>query len=358
MKRSLWKGAAAALLTCALLLSGCGGPPAKEGALPLDAGGDRQNLPLGKPVTGPVPVVIDCDPGTDDAYALALAASCEQLDIRAVCAVQGNAPLAHTGPNALALCAYLGIDCPVSQGAAAPLSREAVTAEYAHGSNGLGGVKLPDPGRAFDSLPAWDRLYQEAVAAGGELQVIALGPLTNVATALQKYPDLPQYLAKITAMGSSLSGGNITAQAEFNVYSDPEAWQVVLASGVPLTVVGLDVTTKTYLSQDNLAVLLEKEGRASALLKGIADYAATRSSQSGLTLNDALAVASVVNPPVVTTQAADLRVQARPGSGDDGKTTATNPRKGEGGNCRLALRVDNALFQAMLLRMMDFYAAG
>ena len=154
-------------------------------------------------------------------------------------------------------------------------------------------------------------------------------------------------------------GGQGKGRAKTVSYTHLDVYKrQVLASGVPLTVVGLDVTTKTYLSQDNLAVLLEKEGRASALLKGIADYAATRSSQSGLTLNDALAVASVVNPPVVTTQAADLRVQARPGSGDDGKTTATNPRKGEGGNCRLALRVDNALFQAMLLRMMDFYAAG
>lgn len=189
----------------------------------------------------PVPVIIDCDPGTDDGYALVMAGGTENLDVRGITTIYGALSIGATSQNALALADYAGLDCPVSVGAATPLVRSLLRSSEDNGVGGLCSVALPIPAKKLDERPAWQLMYDEAVAQNGELQLICLGPLTNVATALQRYPDLASKLAGITFMA-----GNIDSNAvEFNTSSDPQALDIVLRSGVPLTIVPRD---RAYLA--------------------------------------------------------------------------------------------------------------
>jgi inosine-uridine nucleoside N-ribohydrolase len=203
-----------------------------------------------------IPVWIDTDTGVDDAAALLVACKLPQLDIRGISAVAGNVEVFRTFDNARKVCALAGrAELPVYRGAEKPLCKELRTAPYVHGVDGLGGVELPPSSAPEETLPAWDALYAAAKACGGELQVAAIGPLTNLATALFKYPDLKTLLKRILIMGGAAQGGNVTPAAEFNIFADPHAAQAVFKSGVPVVMCGLDVTMSAYLSAEEIAEL-------------------------------------------------------------------------------------------------------
>ena len=205
-----------------------------------------------------IPVWIDCDPGVDDSAAIFAALQLEQLDIKGVSAVSGNVLLDKTYPNARDLVAMGGrADIPVYKGAMSPLRRESVTAAYVHGDNGLGGAELPKSDAPEPTKTAWDALYDAAVEAKGELILIAVGPLTNIGLALAKYGDLPKLIKKAVIMGGSATMGNTTPAAEFNVYVDPEAADMLFASGIPVVMCGLDVTLKAMVMPDEIDTLAE-----------------------------------------------------------------------------------------------------
>src|SRR5207302_10479532 len=189
----------------------------------------------------PSRVIIDTDPGVDDALALLLAMRSPELKIEGITAVAGNVPLELTLPNALRMVEVAGLtDIPVAAGARDPLVRRLVTAVYAHGDNGLAGAIFPEPKLAPVGESAAEFIQKTIRKYRGEVTLITIGPLTIVATALNADPELAGMVPSLVMMGGSLSGGNITPAAEFNIYVDPEAARIVFQSGIPVTMVGLD----------------------------------------------------------------------------------------------------------------------
>ncbi|MBQ6358351.1 MAG: nucleoside hydrolase, partial [Clostridia bacterium] len=200
-----------------------------------------------------IPIWLDTDPGVDDAMAMALLFALPEYDVKGVSAVAGNVELSKTFQNARDLAAFFGRkDVPVFPGADRPLFREPRTAYFVHGENGLGDVTLPRSDAPVEKLPAWDALYEAAKAAEGELVLIAVGPLTNVALALSKHGSLGKLLKKIVIMGGSASYGNATPAAEANIFCDPEAASTVFQCGVPIVMCGLDMTLKTVMTPAEL----------------------------------------------------------------------------------------------------------
>jgi purine nucleosidase len=201
-------------------------------------------------------IILDTDPGVDDALAILLALRSSELKVEALTPVAGNVPLDFTLPNALKLLELAGrTDVPVAAGASTPLVRSLVTAKAVHGNNGLGGVELPAPKIRPVSETASELIRRIVRTIPGEISIVAVGPLTNVATALRSDPSLAQMIRSIVVMGGSLSRGNVTPAAEFNFYVDPEAARIVFDAGVPLTMVGLDVTRKALARQEHLKIL-------------------------------------------------------------------------------------------------------
>lgn len=194
-----------------------------------------------------LPVWIDCDPGIDDAAAIILAHALPELDIVGISTVAGNAPLSVTTANALKLGDLLGADYPVYAGATKPLLKPYEDGAEFHGADGLGGASLPESKRSAQTQSAWAGLYQAAKQYAGELELVTMGPLTNVAIALETYPELPKLLKRICIMGGSITRGNCTPCAEYNIYTDPDAAQVVFRSGVPIVMCGLELTEQAFL---------------------------------------------------------------------------------------------------------------
>src|SRR5215469_11111678 len=187
-----------------------------------------QNIPN----AGGARVIIDTDPGTDDAFALLLAMRSPELKIEGITPVSGNVPLELTLPNALRMVEIADrTDIPVAAGAKLPLVRRLVTAEYAHGNNGLAGTIFPEPKLKPIAEPAAEFIRRIVRSHLGEVTLITIGPLTNVASALLGDENLAGLIKGVVMMGGSLSGGNITPSAEFNIYVDPEAARVVFQSG-------------------------------------------------------------------------------------------------------------------------------
>jgi purine nucleosidase len=252
----------------------------------------------------PIPVVIDCDPGTDDAIALLLAFASPELDVRAITTVGGNVPLRQTLANALSLTAIAKSTAPVYAGAARPLVGAFTSETRVHGTNGLGGVILPAgeapaPGIAADAIRSIIRDSAEPVA------LVGIGPVTNIALAIAAERALAGNIARIVLMGGAWGEGNTTSQAEFNAFSDPEALAIVLDSGIPITLATLELTAQTLISPVRLAAL-EQAGRGECL------RAACRimSAIPGETrlLHDACAVAWLIRPDLFTSRQCSARV--------------------------------------------------
>ncbi|SIN85244.1 nucleoside hydrolase [Agromyces cerinus] len=190
-----------------------------------------------------IPVIIDCDPGHDDVFALWLAAGHPALDVVAVTTVGGNVPLEFTTRNARIALSVAGVtDVPVAAGAAGPLVRPLQTAEWIHGENGLGGPELPEPTVPLDPRTATELIADALTASAEPVAVIATGPITNIAILLRDRPELAGCIREIVWMGGSTERGNATPYAEFNALVDPEALDLVVRSGVRFTMVGLNVT--------------------------------------------------------------------------------------------------------------------
>jgi purine nucleosidase len=220
-------------------------------------------------------IILDCDPGIDDALAIAFAAGCPDLDLLGLTSVAGNVGLDLTTSNAQRVSEFVGIgDTPVTPGAAAPLLRPPIDARLVHGDSGLGGARLPDPRSRPAGGHAVDYLIDTIKAAPGEITLVATGPLTNVALAVHREPRLVSLVRDFVIMGGSAGRGNVTPAAEFNIAADPEAAAIVFRAGWTVTMVGLDVTLQaraTDAVQDRMRPLgpLASE----LLLPGLNQYA-------------------------------------------------------------------------------------
>src|SRR5215469_14122450 len=188
-------------------------------------------------------VVLDCDPGIDDALAIAFAAGHPEIELAGITTVAGNVELAKTTANALAVASFVGAaDVPVTAGCAGPLLRPALHAGHVHGDSGLGGAVLPPPARAAARGHATDFIIDTIAAAPGEITLVATGPLTNIGLALRREPRLASWVRDFVIMGGSASRGNVTPAAEFNIWADPEAAAIVFSAGWTVRMIGLDVT--------------------------------------------------------------------------------------------------------------------
>jgi len=272
--------------------------------------------------------IIDCDPGIDDVAALILAAQAAELNVVAITTVAGNVGLATTTANALRTLDFLAWDIPVARGAARPLVSSGsligtVHAEEVHGVDGLGGVALPETTRPPAAETAWDLIYRTACEHPGELQILALGPLTNLAIAFIRYPDLMVKLKRIIAMGGAILAGNTTPAAEFNFYADPEAAARVLDSGVPVYLCPLDVTHQAYLTREELHQIAElgtPQARLFAeLFTGNYDQMAAYADGKGTPLHDPTAVLYAIDPSEFTGRDCFIGVETA-GSITRGKT--------------------------------------
>lgn len=302
-------------------------------------------------------IILDCDPGVDDAFAIMLANSSISLNIRAVTAVSGNVGIEHTSRNAIRLCSMLNMDVRVGIGASRPLIIEPRFAGHMHGDNGIGGIVLPETDLIFDSMKAWDIIYDEAVKLEGELEIVAVGPLTNVAVALLKYRDLKGLIKRITMMGGSVTAGNHSQYGEFNAWADPHAAEIVFQSGIPITMFGLNATTQCALSFDEFRRLGEKDSTVSELILGIYDYVKStkRGAGSRITLHDAIAVGYLIDDRIADTRSAFVSCETA-GKHTHGMTIVDfEMREGKSPNAEVAMVAYPEIFGKLLEEMVGFY---
>jgi purine nucleosidase len=250
-------------------------------------------------------VIIDTDPGVDDALAILLALRSPELKVEGITSVAGNVPLELTLANALRLVEIAArTDVPVAAGASTPLTRRLVTASHFHGENGLGGVEFPPPTTRPVAESATELIRRIVRGSPGEVSIVAVGPLTNIATALRAEPPLAGIIRSIVLMGGSLSGGNISPSAEFNAYVDPEAARIVFDAGIPLTMVGLDVTRKVLLREEHIQVLEAGKNAASQaagrIMRRTLDRARQTRQGTAVAMHDPLTVAHLIDTGILT----------------------------------------------------------
>ena len=264
-------------------------------------------------------VIIDCDPGQDDAVALFLAMSApDELDILGVTTVAGNVPLELTQRNARMMCDIAGRnDLPVYAGCERPMVLEPITAEYIHGNTGIDGVDVFEPDTPLQQDHAVDFIIDTLLAAEkGTVTLIPTGPMTNVATAIQREPAILDSIQDIVAMGGAMrEGGNRSPSAEFNVLVDPHAADIVYNSGKPVTALGLDVTHQVLSTRERVARMREV-GNAVAtatadMLSFFHRYDTKKYGSEGAPLHDPCTVAWLLRPELFATRACNLSVETR-----------------------------------------------
>ena len=261
-------------------------------------------------------ILLDCDPGLDDALALLLAHGDVNIDLVGVTTVGGNVDLVRTTTNALALREYLHFESvPVAVGAGEPLLGETRSASHVHGETGLGTANLPTPSLEVDGRHAVDFIIDTLRASPGSIHLVATGPLTNIALALKQEPAIARWAASFTIMGGSFTRGNATPAAEFNIYADPEAARIVFDADWQVVMVGLDLTLQ---AQANAAVIarMSQLGRlAEELIVPLATFwvDANSAEWDGQAVHDVCAVAYVARPDLFASRTAQVQVET---SGD------------------------------------------
>lgn len=273
----------------------------------------------------PKKIILDTDPGTDDAMALMLALNSPELDVRAVTVVPGNVVLEQGLDNALRMMSLANrCDIPVAAGAQHPLFQKLVTAEYWHGKNGLANIELPPSKCKVDGRFGPDLIIEMVHRAPHEITLVPVGPLTNIALAVEKDPSIVPMVKEVILMGGSITGGNVTGAAEANIANDPEAAQIVFRAGWPVTMVGLDVSNKTLFTRKDLEELGRTHGPINDFISQVGSYLVDLSARFGLEgtpMYDPLAVGVAVDSTLVTAPAMHVDVETR-GEFTRGETVA------------------------------------
>ena len=249
-------------------------------------------------------IILDIDPGIDDAMAVLLALQSPELQIEAITVVSGNVIVDVGAENALKLVELAGRpDVIVAKGAKYPLQRKLITAETIHGKNGLGDVELPAPTKELDARHAVDVILDIVNASPGQITLVPVGPLTNIGLALLKDPTLPSKVPEIILMGGSIVGGNASPAAEANIYNDPEAAKIVFNSGIPVTMVGLGATSQAKLERPHLDALAASGSPLGEFVAKIGDFYigfSERLGFEGSDLHDPLAVGMAIDKTLAT----------------------------------------------------------
>lgn len=249
-----------------------------------------------------IPVIIDCDPGHDDALMLMLAFGSERFDVLAVTTSAGNQTQDKTLNNALKLLTLMGVNVPVFRGCEKPLLRNLIIADYVHGKTGLDGPLLPEPVLTPENISAVEGIAAILNAANEKVTIVPTGPLTNIGALLTIHPKLSSKIERISLMGGGIFRGNMTPLAEFNIFVDPEAAQIVFRSGVPITMCGLDVTHKALIFQKDIDAMRAVGTQSALAAAGLMDFFSVfyrehrTELDGGAALHDPCAIAWLLEP--------------------------------------------------------------
>ncbi len=316
-----------------------------------------RTAPLGT-VARPLPLIIDSDPGLDDALAIGLAIARPEIFLLAVTTVGGNADVRHCTENALRLLHAFGrSDIPVAEGAAGPLTGEVVRATAIHGEGGIGRTVLPSSPVGVHPDGAVALMARLLSDSPVPVVIAPIGPLTNIALLLRLHPELTAKIAHLSIMGGSIGEGNTTTSAEFNIYADPEAADIVFRSGVPITMMGLDVTHQATLDAAASRRIRDAGTASGRIAAELVDYAIERVGEwyGGTTtaIHDAVAVAHLAIPDLVSVAAYNVRVDTTDGPAR-GRTVCEGlsfrqERYGLAANAEVGIRIDPTRFEGVLV---------
>jgi ribosylpyrimidine nucleosidase len=264
-----------------------------------------------------MPLILDCDPGHDDAIALLLAGHNPGLDLLGVSVVSGNQTIEKTTVNALSICQYLGINVPVAMGAEKPLQKPAMICPEIHGASGLDGVTFPPLTKKLDPRQGYELIIDLCLSHQGVI-LVPTGPLTNIALALKHEPKIKDHIAKIVLMGGSMGFGNVTPAAEFNILVDPEAAEIVFASGLPIYMNGLDVTREVLVHHSIIERMDQVDNKASRFFHDLmitfnANQKKVFGWPDGGPLHDPVTIVSLLDTKCVTYQAMNVTIDVSGG---------------------------------------------
>ncbi|MBM7616844.1 non-specific riboncleoside hydrolase [Weissella uvarum] len=298
------------------------------------------------------PVILDMDPGIDDAAAIAVAVNRPDLDVKLITAVAGNVSVDKTTLNVLKLLEFFDKDIPVASGAKAPLKREFQDASYIHGESGMSGYDFPTVTSKPLDADAVSAIHETLQASAEPITIIATGAYTNIAMLLQAHPEDTQFIKEFILMGGSISGGNVSSVAEFNVFTDPDAAAIVFNSGLPITMIGLDVTLKALLTPETINELAHK-GRAGEMLHGIIT-AYEDVHDGGKPMHDVNTILYAVKPEVIKTEPYAIDVVTE-GPALGATVADTQHRWHEDGytNANVGVDIDAAAFNQWFLDQVD-----
>ncbi|HPT84283.1 MAG TPA: nucleoside hydrolase [Limnochordia bacterium] len=304
-------------------------------------------------------IILDVDPGHDDAVAILVAAKHEKLDLRGITVVAGNQVLEKTLQNALKVCSFAGIDVPVYAGQDRPLLRDQVIADDIHGDSGLDGPQFPPPTKRAEEKSAVDFIIEECLQHDREIVLVPTGPLTNIALALLKEPRIKQGIKEIVLMGGAYGLGNVTPSAEFNIFVDPEAAHIVFESGLPITMVGLDLThqAKAY---PEVVERIRRLGTpvAELVVELFAFFGDTYKRVFGFEappLHDVCAVAHVIDPTLIKTQKVPVVVETTRGACYGRTVCDFYFKTGKPANVHVAMELDQKRFWDLVIDTLSKY---
>ncbi|WP_339243485.1 nucleoside hydrolase [Paenibacillus sp. FSL F4-0243] len=302
------------------------------------------------------PIIIDCDPGHDDAIAILLAiANSEKLDLRGITTVGGNQILDKITENALKVISFVNADIPVAKGAAGPLFGKLVTGEEAHGESGMDGPLLPPSKFRPVEEGAVEFMLNIIRSSEERITLVPMAPLTNIALLITAYPEIKERIEKISLMGGGISYGNVTSTAEFNIYVDPEAARIVFESGIPITMSGLDVTDKAAIFEDEIVALKER-GPVSTMVGELLDFYSIFGKKMGYVgsaLHDPCAVAWLLHPELFESEHLYVTVETE-GKLTRGMTVADKRKKTDRpANVEVLVGVDREAFMKLIFDSLE-----
>jgi len=264
-----------------------------------------------------LPIIIDCDPGHDDALMLMLAFGSGMFDVRAVTTSAGNQTQEKTLANTLKILSLIGANVPVYRGSDTPFFRNLVIAEYVHGESGLHGVDFAEETFKAESIMAVECIARILAESEEKITIVPTGPLTNIAAFLLAFPNLKHKIERISLMGGGIFRGNMTPLAEFNMYVDPEAASVVFKAGIPITMCGLDVTHKAVVYQKDIDLFRSIGNKTGAAAAGLLEFYSVFYRENrielegGAALHDPCAIAWLIDPGMFTSRACFVEVETK-----------------------------------------------
>jgi purine nucleosidase len=311
-------------------------------------------------------IILDCDPGHDDAIAILLAAGCPEIELVAITTVAGNQTLDKVTLNARRVCTVAGLhDVPIHVGAWRPRVRPPVTAGEIHGASGLDGVDFGEPAMAVQSEPAVDYLVRTLMAEGEDITLVPTGPLTNLANALAREPRIAKRTREVVLMGGAYTRGNRTPAAEFNIFADPEAAAAVFSAGWPLTMIGLDLTHQAIATSQVIDRIRALDTDVSRMVTGLLDFYGASYRRSGVAgldggppVHDPCAVAMVAQPGLITVEDAFVAVETK-GEWTAGMTvTDFRGSLGHPPNAKVATTLDTEGFWDLVISALQAVGAS